>query len=41
MTEGIERSNQGKISTLGKKETYTYLGILEVDTSKRGDERKN
>ena len=30
MTEGIEQSNHEKIRTLGEKETYKYLGILEV-----------
>ena len=34
MTEGIELPNQEKIRTLGKKETYKYLGILEADTIK-------
>ena len=29
MTEGIELWNQVKIRTLGEKETYKYLGILE------------
>ena len=32
MTEGIERPNQEKIRTLGEKDTYKYLGILEDDT---------
>ena len=32
MTEEIELSNRGKIRTLGEKETYKYLGILEADT---------
>ena len=32
MTEKIEPPNEGKIRTLGEKETYKYLGILEVDT---------
>ena len=36
-TEGIELPTQEKIRTLRKKETYKYLGILEVHTS--GDER--
>ena len=31
MMEGIELLNQGKIRTLGKKETYKYLGLLEAD----------
>ena len=35
MTEGIELLNQEKIRTLGEKETYTYLGILETDTIKQ------
>ena len=34
MTEGIDKPNQGKIRTLGEKETYKYLGILEADTIK-------
>ena len=34
MTEGIQQPNQEKIRTLGKKETYKYLGILEADTIK-------
>ena len=32
--EEIELPNQDKIRTLGEKETYKYLGILEADTSK-------
>ena len=32
--EGIEQSNEDKIRTLREKETYKYLGILEVDTIK-------
>ena len=35
ITEGIELPNQGKIRTLREKETYKYLGILEVDTIKQ------
>ena len=34
MTEGIELPNQEKIRTLGEKETYKYLAILEADTIK-------
>ena len=34
MTEGIELSNPEKIRTLGEKETYKYLEILEADTMK-------
>ena len=33
--EGIEQPNQEKIRTLGEKETYKYLGILEADTIKQ------
>ena len=32
---GIELPNQDKIRTLGEKETYIYLWILEVDTIKQ------
>ena len=35
MTEGIEQPNQVVIRTLGEKETYKYLGILETDTIKQ------
>ena len=31
MTERIELPNQEKIKTLGEKETYKYLGILDAD----------
>ena len=34
MTEGTDLPNQDKIRTLGEKETYKYLGILEADTIK-------
>ena len=34
-TEGIEMSNQERIRSLGGKETYKYLGILEVNTIKQ------
>ena len=34
LTEGKEFPNQNKIRTLGEKETYKYLGILEADTMK-------
>ena len=33
--EGIELPNQEKIETVGEKETYKYLGILEADTSRQ------
>ena len=32
MTDGMELSNHDKIRTLGKNETYKFLGILEADT---------
>ena len=32
MTEGVELTNQVVIRTLGEKETYKYLRILEADT---------
>ena len=35
LTDGMELSNQEKIKTLGKKETYKYLAILEADTIKQ------
>ena len=35
MTDGIEQPNQVVIRTLGKKETYKYLGIWETDTIKQ------
>ena len=31
----MEIPNQDKIKTLGKKETYKYLGILEADIIKQ------
>ena len=40
MTEGIELSSQEKIRTLGEKDTYKYLGILEVDTTKQVEMKK-
>ena len=35
MIDRIELLNQDKIRTLGEKETYKYLGILEADTIKQ------
>ena len=32
ITDGVELPNQDKIRTLGEKETYSYLSILEADT---------
>ena len=34
LTGGMELPNQDKITVLGEKETYKYLGILEADTIK-------
>ena len=33
--EGKEESNQERIRTLGEKENYKYLGMLEADTVKQ------
>ena len=35
LTNGMELPRQDKIRTLGDKETYKYLGILEADTIKQ------
>ena len=35
LTDGMELSNQDKITTLGENETYKYLGILKADTIKQ------
>ena len=35
LTGRMELPNQDKIRTLGEKETYKYLGILEADTIKQ------
>ena len=35
LTDGMELPNQDKIRTLGEKETYKYLGILEADAIKQ------
>ena len=37
MKEGIELPNQEEIRTLGEKETYKYLGILETGTIKQAE----
>ena len=34
ITDRMELPNHDKIRTLGEKETYKYLGILEADTIK-------
>ena len=42
ITERIELLNQERIRTLGQKENYKYLGILEVNTIKQVEiEEKN
>ena len=43
MMKGVELPNQVVIRTLGEKETYKYLGILETDTIKQKEmkEKKN
>ena len=41
MTDGMELPNQDKIKTLGKNETYKYLGILEADTIKQVEMKEN
>ena len=38
MRGGMELPNQDKIRTLGEKETYKYLGILEANTIKQVEE---
>ena len=37
ITEGIELPNQKRIRTLGEKETYKYLVILDADTIKQAE----
>ena len=32
LTDGMKLSSQGKVKTLGEKETYRYLSVLEADT---------
>ena len=39
-TEGVKLRNQVIIRKLGVKETYKYLGILEVDTIKQQEKTK-
>ena len=40
MTKGIELPNQEKIRTLGEKETYKYLKILEAGIIKQAETKK-
>ena len=37
MMKGIELQNQEKFKTLGEKETYKYLAILEADIIKQAE----
>ena len=39
LTDGMELPNKNKIRTLGEKQTYKYLRMLEADTIKQ-DEMK-
>ena len=41
LTDGMELPNQDKIRTLGEKETYKYLGILEAHTIKQVEMKEN
>ena len=40
LTNGKELPNQDKIRTLGKKETYKYLGNLETETIQQVEKKK-
>ena len=41
-TDEMELPNHNKVRTLGEKETYKYLGILEANSIKTsGNERQN
>ena len=40
ITEGIELPYQDRIRTLGEKETYKYLGIVEADNIKQVEVRE-
>ena len=40
LTDRLEQPNQDKIRTLGEKETYKYLGILESDSIKQVETKK-
>ena len=40
-TEGIELPNQEIIRTLGEKENYEYLRILEKDAIKKAQANRN
>ena len=40
LTDGIELPNQDKIRTLGENETFRFLGILEADSIKQVEIKK-
>ena len=40
LTDGIEVPNKDKTRTLGEKETYKYLVVLEADTIKQEEIKK-
>ena len=40
LTDGMELTNQDKIRTIGEKETYKYLGVLEADTIKQKETKE-
>ena len=41
MTERLEPANKEKFRTIGEKETYKYLVILEADTIKQKETKEN
>ena len=41
LTDWMELPKEDKIRTLGEKETYKYLGILEADTIKQVEMKEN
>ena len=41
MTNRMELPNQENIGTLGEKETYKYMGILEADTIKQKEMKES
>ena len=40
-TDGVELTNQDKIRTLAENDTYKYIGILEAETIKQSEIKKN
>ena len=41
LTDGMELPNKDKIKTLEENGTFKYLGILEADTIKQAEMKKN